>query len=289
MKQVLLVPKVRIHNANALSSPYTIGFPAMTAWFGAIHALERKLRSHETYKRIEMSGAAIICHDINLQTYKDLNDSVFSIIGRGSPLDEHGRRRAFVEEARCHLTVSLVIQCKGFNGNDPDQFIEQVTRYLMTMKMASGDILDFESPRFLKLHNDNAFKQLSDELIPGYCLIERRDLMKQAMVNGLDAIDALLDHLVIFHRCEHDKYGRIRWRSSRKENGYIVPIAVGFQGISALTTTDHQRDPDTPHRFAESIVTLGEFVMPYRINNLDSMLWHPHVDLQRNFYLYQQN
>ena len=35
MKKVLLIPHVKILNANALSSPYTIGFPAMTAWLGA--------------------------------------------------------------------------------------------------------------------------------------------------------------------------------------------------------------------------------------------------------------
>lgn len=289
MKQVLLVPKVHIHNANALSSPYTIGFPAMTAWFGAVHALERRLKSHETFKRLQMSGVAIICHEINLQTYKDLNDPVYSIIGRGSPLDVHGQRRAFVEEARCHLNVSLVIQCKGLNGVDPDHFIKTVTQYLITMKMASGDVFDFEHPRLIELQDHNEFKQLMNCLIPGYCLIERRDLMRESMGSGLDAIEALLDHLIVMHRCGPDKYGRVKWHSTRKKNGWIVPIAVGFQGISDLKTTDHQRDPDTLHCFAESIVTLGEFVMPYRIKDLKSMLWYPHVDLKRKFYLYQQN
>lgn len=43
MKSVLLIPYIKIQNANALSSPYTIGFPAMTAWLGAVHALQRQL------------------------------------------------------------------------------------------------------------------------------------------------------------------------------------------------------------------------------------------------------
>ena len=45
MRQFLLIPHLKLHNANAMSSPYTIGFPAMTAWLGAVHALQRKLQS----------------------------------------------------------------------------------------------------------------------------------------------------------------------------------------------------------------------------------------------------
>jgi CRISPR-associated protein Csy2 len=33
------------------------------------------------------------------------------------------------------------------------------------------------------------------------------------------------------------------------------------------------------------VVTLGEFVMPYRINDLDDMLWQYHADTEQNLYL----
>ncbi|WP_228139785.1 type I-F CRISPR-associated protein Csy2, partial [Acinetobacter baumannii] len=42
---------------------------------------------------------------------------------------------------------------------------------------------------------------------------------------------------------------------------------------------------NTPHRFAESVLTLGEFVMPYRIEHIDQLLWQYHVDLENNLYL----
>ena len=67
-----------------------------------------------------------------------------------------------------------------------------------------------------------------------------------------------------------------------------MPIATGFHGITELSQARNQRDPNVPHRFAESIVTLGQFIMPYRITNLDNMLWHYHVDLEKNLYLCQQ-
>ncbi|MGR3219377.1 MAG: type I-F CRISPR-associated protein Csy2, partial [Candidatus Anammoxibacter sp.] len=106
---------------------------------------------------------------------------------------------------------------------------------------------------------------------------------------GQDAINAMLDYLKIFHFSEKDSLGNVQWQSKRKIRGWIVPIATGFHGITELGVASNQRDPTTQHRFAESIVTLGEFVMPYRIKDLDEMLWHYHVDIENNLYLCQQN
>ncbi len=67
-----------------------------------------------------------------------------------------------------------------------------------------------------------------------------------------------------------------------------MPIATGFQGISPLGEAKNQRDPSVPHRFAESVVTLGEFVMAHKIKHLDDMLWAYHTDLENDLYLCQQ-
>ncbi len=40
---LLILPRLRIQNANAMSSPFTHGFPAITAFIGLMWALERKL------------------------------------------------------------------------------------------------------------------------------------------------------------------------------------------------------------------------------------------------------
>jgi CRISPR-associated protein Csy2 len=109
------------------------------------------------------------------------------------------------------------------------------------------------------------------------------------MAEGQDAIDALLDYLKVTHRSAVDEHGKVEWTSSRKSKGWIVPIATGFHGISEPGKAQNQRDPDTPHRFAESVVTLGEFVMPYRIQDLDHMLWKYHTDQKNNLYICQQN
>ena len=96
MKDILLIPNIQIHNANALSSPYTIGFPAMTAWLGFMHALERKLHNSE-FSEVKFTGIIVSCLDINLQTYKGKGDYVSSIIATSNPLDKSGNRPSFIE------------------------------------------------------------------------------------------------------------------------------------------------------------------------------------------------
>lgn len=289
MKRFLIIPRIKVHNANALSSPYTIGFPAMTAWFGVIHALQRKLNANE-FKTLKFTRFTVSCHEINLQTYKDQGDYVYSIIGTGNPLDKKGERPSFIEEARCHLTVSLVIECEGVSFMDEEQeLLAAVAVQLQRLKIAGGDILSFHSPKTQILDGDTEIAKLTRKLMPGYVLQERRDLMRETMQNGHDAITAMLDYLTVQYRSKIQENGQVEWTGKRKTKGWIVPIATGFHGISEIGTAENQRDADTPHRFAESLVTLGEFKMPYQIKTLNELLWSNHYDADNNFYLIQQN
>ena len=288
MKNILLIPRIKIHNANALSSPYTIGFPAMTAWLGAVHALEHKLKAAK-FNDLQFKSMGVVCHKLDLQTYKGDGDYVHSIIGTGNPLDKSGKRPSFIEEARCHLDVSLIIEFT-YKGLDEDELVQAVDHLLKGhMKIAGGDIISFSPPELHDDYNEARQRKLIRKLMPGYCLLERRDLMLNGMTDGLDGIDAMLDYLQVTHHCEIGDNEKVQWTSTRKEKGWIIPIATGFQGITELGTAENQRDPDTSHRFAESIVTLGEFVMPHRITDLDNILWHYHADFENNLYLCQQN
>lgn len=288
MRRFLLLPHINIHNANAMSSPYTIGFPAMTAWLGAVHALQRHLQQ-QGLTDVQLTSVAVSCHQFDLQTYKGAGDFVYSIVGTANPLDKDGSRPAFIEEARCHLEVSLLVEYQGLDSDDREQFEKSINAQLLRMKFAGGDVLSAKSVGLLTVDEDNDqdIKKTLAKLMLGHVLIERRDLMINAMEEGKDALDALLDHLKIMRRATQDDEGKVTWTSSRKTSGWLIPIATGFQGISDLGTAKNQRDTETQHRFAESMVTLGEFVMPYRIKNLDGMLWRYHVDPEQNLYLCQ--
>lgn len=289
MRRFILIPHLKIHNANAMSSPYSIGFPAMTAWLGAMHALQRKLKTKG--QDIELTRLAVSCHDFNLQTHKGQNDFVHSIIGTANPLDKDGSRPAFIEEARCHLEVSLLIEVDNLGKKQREGLLTILPEIVNSMKFAGGDVLAVYDQQILDFdedgHKDQELKPILNKLMLGHVLIERRDLVIQSMQEGQDALDAILDYLKVTHNSQIDENGKVKWLSSRKEKGWLVPIAVGFQGISELGIAKNQRDAHTPHRFAEAVLTLGEFVMPYRIESIDQLLWQYHVDLENNLYLCQ--
>ena len=288
---ILIIPHILVHNANALSSPFTIGFPAMTAWLGATHALQRKLNS-DGFEALKFKATAVLSHKADLQVHRGVGDYVNSIIGTSNPVDKDGKRPAFIEEARIHLEVSLVVELTGLHKRDEERFLERVSHHLQSrMKMAGGDIFGFKKPTIERVDNEDEddIKRIRGKLMPSYAIVERKDLMLEAMNSGLDAMDALLEYLTINHSCEKDDEGKVLWTSKRKTAGWIVPIATGFQGISELGKAKNQRDADKPHRFAESVVTLGEFKMVYKIESLDEILWNYSFDEENALYLCEQN
>lgn len=301
-KKYLLLRQVKIHNANAFSSPLTIGFPAMTAWLGAMHALERKLRQHEALSDIRLTKLAVSCHDFNLQTYKGPGDYVNSVIITANPLRKKGaffERPPFIEEARVHLTISLLIEIDGLLPDSFSIFIEKTTEALMGMKIAGGDILDFSpiqdpmeststrNSRLLLVDEDNErdVRQAIRSLMPGYVLVERRQLLKrkQEELNQQDILQVMLDLMALHYEYDDEQDS---WHlQPRKEKGWLVPIVTGFKGLTPLGHVANQRDASILHRFAEPVLTLGEFKMAHRFNCIDNVMWHYHYDKNKDLYV----
>lgn len=301
-KKYLLLRHVKIHNANAFSSPLTIGFPAMTAWLGAMHALERKLRQHEALSDIRLTKLAVSCHDFNLQTYKGPGDYVNSVIITSNPLRKKGasfERPPFIEKARVHLTISLLIEIDGLLPDRFSIFIEKTTETLMGMKIAGGDILDFlpiqdpmeststRNSRLLLVdgENEREVRRAIRSLMPGYVLVERRQLLKrkQEELNQQDILQVMLDLLALHYEYDDEQDS---WHlQPRKEKGWLVPIVTGFKGLTPLGHVANQRDASTLHRFAEPVLTLGEFKMAHRFDCIDDIMWHYHYDKNKDLYV----
>ena len=301
-KKYLLLRHVKIHNANAFSSPLTIGFPAMTAWLGAMHALERKLRQHEALSDIRLTKLAVSCHDFNLQTYKGPGDYVNSVIITSNPLRKKGasfERPPFIEEARVHLTVSLLMEVDGLAPSSFSTFTEKTTAALMGMKIAGGDILDFSpiqdhmesastrNSRLLLVDEDHErdVRRAIRSLMPGYVLVERRQLLKrkQEELNQQDILQVMLDLLALHYEYDDEQDS---WHlQPRKEEEWRVPVVTGFKGLTPLGHVANQRDASTLHRFAEPVLTLGEFKMAHRFDCIDDMMWHYHYDKDKDLYV----
>lgn len=288
MTSILKIPRIQIQNANALSSPLTIGFPAMTSWLGFMRALELKI-SARGYDKILLNSIAVANHKFDLQVHRGVGDYVNSIIGTANPLDKDGKRPAFIEEARCHLTVTLLIELEDETEQLNDNYVaELLGDVLPRLKLAGGDILNYEKPELLDidLEDDLEVKTLLRKCMPAYFLIERRDLMQKSMADGADALDALIENTAIHNRCVKDSdTEEVNWTSNKLNKGWIVPISTGFHAVSDLGRAKNQRDERYPHRFVESIVTLGEFVMAHRVKSLDKVLWRYSTEPINNLYI----
>lgn len=304
MKSYLLIRHMKVHNANAMSSTLTIGVPAVTAWMGAVHALERKIRQQEIWNRIRFPGAGISFHHCSLQVFKSSIDSVYLIRGTANPSEPKNEGKAqnnkissdmrelkplsFIEEPRIHLDISLLLEVEGLDGDNDEEFLDCVRQLLPSMKMAGGDILEIGKFRLCYADRDHPQEErkVLSALMPGFVLIERDDLIRQMTESGADSLQALLDYLKITRTARKDENGNIDgWDYSRKGNGWLVPVSVGFKGISELGNVKNQRDPSILHQFVENAVTLGEFRMPYRFDHVDDILWHYEYDSKNSLYL----
>ncbi|WP_196590020.1 type I-F CRISPR-associated protein Csy2 [Pectinatus frisingensis] len=290
MTAYLLIPKMKIINANAINSPYSIGFPAMTAWLGAAHALQRKIQS--VGLKVFLNKMAVVCHQCDLQTCDSIVGRRKYIIGTANPLKKNKKtgefeKPPFIEEGRCHLNVSLLIEISGINPDNENKFLTEVSIQLNKMKIAGGDVIKFKKPEIYYISEENKQKTrlIKNKLMPGYVIVERRDLVNKAMEDGLDGIDALLEYIKITYTLDNNDTENPIWRGSRKSPGWIIPMGVGFKGISKLGKVENQRDSSVMHRFAESVVTLCEFKMPYRFDDLDDMMWQYSVDTDKKLYI----
>lgn len=244
----LLLPKIEIQNANALSSLCTIGFPAMTAWMGAVHALERKVRLTESLHEVRFISLGVISHESRLQVYKNPGDYHYSIAISSNPLRKKGgntfERPPFIEDPRIHLKVSLLIECRGVTGDNKNELLETVGDLLPLLKMAGGDVLTCKPPAIYFASEDKPEEQkkILHRLMPGFAVIERRHLLEQAENGERDTLDTLLSFLTIHHEAEINEKNEVRaWTSKRRETGWLIPLVVGFQGLTRLGKVKAQR------------------------------------------------
>lgn len=310
MRKFILIPKISIEDANALSSPYSVGFPAMTAWLGAVHALQRKLRE-QGYEDICFPKSTVSCHDITVRSYRSAGSTYDQLFSKRFPIKKNGKSASFTVDATCDLEVSLLIEYENLKLNQINTLLEDIKRILQfDMKLASGNVISVGQLEYLKfdddLDEDDQLRPILRKLMLGHVLIDRRDLVEKYMLQGKDALDAILGPLTTTSKAQvitvvadekddkattDKKTEKIVWNTSKEEMGWIVPTSIGFKAISPAGKALNQRkeNPNAEHVFAECVVTLGQFVMPYRIDSLEQLLWRYDYDRKNNLYLCVNN
>lgn len=289
MKSPLLLHHLKVENANAISG-LTYGFPAISHFLGFTHALSRRL---EKEYGLALGGCAVIVHHTELQSQPlgNRGEQVFALtrnpLVKGKKTGEF-TPAPFNEEGRMHFDISLMIECDFDADNLPqgvslDQRIHDLQawfeRTVPTLRLAGGTITSLGLVHWRERYEGRELRRLCMGMLPGFALVCRHDLLtlhhqqRLSTEPSSELLDSLLDFVTLRYQA-----GAVNWQPLAKPApGYLVPLAVGYQGISPLHdpgSIPSSRDQETPFRFVESIYTLGQWVSLHRIQSLDTLLWH---------------
>ncbi len=300
---MILLPRLQVQNANAISGPLTWGFPSPTAFAGFVHALERRFSG---LLDKGFGGVGIICHKFEPQVTRPAGKytQVFNLTR--NPLGKDGTSSAIVEEGRAHLEVSVLFTVHDSLDLDTQKyFAEDVMEVAHSMRLAGGTILPQRQgkryqPEFIPLaqsqiEQDKAFRKLRRRLLPGFALVQRQDRLaahlqqmreKESQANALDALLDLSSLNFEPDLPSPDKPEVKEW-GIRKHAGWLVPLPVGYAAISPLYqpgVVSNARDNETPFSFVENLYSLGEWVSPHRITTLKQLLWQQEADVEKGIY-----
>ena len=317
---ILVLPRLRIQNANAIASPLTHGFPSITAFTGLMWALERKLTQAGVPLRLHAVG--VVCHHHQEQVTQGY---VRSFNLTRNPVDKNGGTAAIVEEGRVHLQITLMfaVSEKQVSGaasalvqDNPTQLAEWARlagEVLAGMRVAGGSVLPSRPvpgkrvrPWMDVLPDDpeaaaTVFRAWRRQWLPGFALVGRDELLAQRLqhLRATQPDATLLDAWLHAARFNHQPLpsangtpapdGKVAWGDPLrpKGSGWVVPIPVGYAALTAphpAGSVRNARDTSVPLRFVESVYSLGEWISPHRLQSLQQLLWHPEADQAQGLY-----
>ena len=303
---LLIIPHLRVQNANAISSPLTWGFPSLTAFLGLMWALERKTFAD---CRLEFHRVGVISHHCVPLVTQGGYTRAFRLTR--NPVNMKGETDPIMEEGRAHLEISLIFAV----GLDDDQQSKERCKFLAgfianalaSLRVAGGTILPSRSglAPFIELLVDpeeqsRQFREIRHKakLVPGFALVGRPDLLPlrrdELAQAGKDhtLLDAWLDlnglNWVLERTNAEDGEPQIARKNIRPKKGWIAPIPIGYAALTDLYEggqVKQARDRTTPFRFVESLYSFGEWLGVHRLRNADDLLWYGHYDEPGGLYL----
>ncbi|GHU05363.1 type I-F CRISPR-associated protein Csy2 [Alphaproteobacteria bacterium] len=312
---LLVLPHLRVQNANAISSPMTHGFPSITSFLGLMWALQRRLGDSHP---IQLQSVAVICHGFEEQTTDSGYTRAFKLTR--NPLDKDGGMAAIVEEGRIHLEITLVFGMKDdvldLEKEKRDLLAHDMADIVSSMRIAGGVILPNSEKQWrttpsIEIIDENIeeaerqFRKWRRSWLPGFALVSRDDLLQRRLQKLREAnltataLDAWLDLsrfnwapvsvTEIDSKTGEAKPSKIEWRNDHDEDreGWIVPIPVGYGALSEIYPPGdvaNARDMTTPFRFVESLYSVGQWISPHRLQNMQQLLWYNHADPENGLY-----
>jgi CRISPR-associated protein Csy2 len=305
---LLVLPRLRVQNANAISSPLTWGFPSITAFTGLMTALARRLGPDAG---ISFHSVGVVCHGFEAQVTKGGYTRSFCLTR--SPVLQDGSTAAIVEEGRVHLDITLVFEvtlsADLLDDAKRAQCAAEIGECVAGMRIAGGSVMPplpgaMRRPHRVKLtllggdldSQAKQFRRLSRQWLPGFALVSRDDVL-QIRLEELRAntpseavaptlLDAWLDLSRINYRATHkttldeakgESTEVVEWITDSR-NGWLVPIPVGYAALSEVYppgAVAGARDTEVPFCFVESVYSIGQWISPHRLDDIAQLTWRP--------------
>ena len=269
---ILVLPRLRVQNANAVSSPLTHGFPSPTSLVGAMWALERALKRIEV--PLHFHGVGVVCHAHQEQVSGagQLREPYTFHLSR-NPVGQDGSTLAIVEEGRIHLDVTLVFTVSERQRPDCPSVLVDGAEALMSrlaiavgeqfsaMRLAGGSLVPAQNAPtrrtqpWMAILPDvassqvTAFRGWRRRWLPGFALVGRDDLLKSRHERQrlddpkANLLDAWLDAARLNLRSgpQQDAGGpagpdKVKWADPQRGpgSGWVVPLPVGYAALTAL-------------------------------------------------------
>lgn len=206
------------------------------------------------------------------------------------------------------------------SANDEDlstqtqSLLNQLNLLVYNMRLAGGSVFQHKhvKPKLINWSEHDAVnktKALRRSVLPGFALLHRHDVLTahqkwlaqyptylETQKNSPDLLDTLLDiqrfnffstpKEVIVDQEQLEGVWTVRPRPEHLK-GWLVPIPIGY---GALTDLQPQgvirglRHDDYPATFVETLISLGEWQSPHRIENIVDILWNYNTEPKNGVY-----
>lgn len=271
---IIVLPKIQVQNANAISGPLTWGFPPPSAFLGLSHALALKPEI-KTQLGQGICATGIVCHEFKPRTTKLSNRAmqVFSLqrnpLSKKGDIDKNGHYKmpGILDQGHAHLEITLVLALTDYLSDKEGAYLaEDMMMQLQSMRIAGGSVLPqrqgetyaakfYSWPDMLDAQGQ-VFRKIKNSLLPGFTLVLRQDYMQQQLasldankINSMTANDAqaetqqsinALEVLLDVSRLNFEPHITDPDQPEhaqwliRKKPGWLVPIPVAYAGLSPL-------------------------------------------------------
>lgn len=290
MSRYVVIPRMRVQNANMQSNGLLLGGVPLFAANMFAHHLARQLGTQE-------EGIIYIHHDqqcLGGQAYgrftpAQRRGAVF--IGKKDYSSKNKYALSLQPTASCHLEFSLVIKFSSSRISP-----EKLTNILKRSRFAGGQIIEFLE---ITTHAENELETALKKIKTGFAILDRQDLLieyqQRKQINRVQAFTQLLalkaDALRAFFNDQN-----LSWISATNL-GYALLEPLTDQRAGIRQAQDQET---TAHAYAEPLTGIVQYFSLGEIlrrnteaeddtwHNLQKLLWTYHWP-QEDIFLLKQN